>query len=97
MSGFDDHSELVKIFAVNEWFNSVGYKISIISRFIQDDFGYKLSISVGDFENMDLKIELKLKNTQFKKQMKILTIGFQKLSYNVPQLGLVPSYENNNL
>lgn len=55
MSGFDDHSELVKIFVVNEWFNLVGYKISIISIFIQDDFGYKLSISVGDFERYGFK------------------------------------------
>lgn len=58
MSGFEDHTELVKIFAVNEWFCSVGFKISIISRFINDDFGYKLSISVGDFERYGFKNRL---------------------------------------
>ena len=36
MTGFDDHSELVQIFALNEWFGTVGYKISTPLSFLRD-------------------------------------------------------------
>ena len=67
MTGFDDHSELVQIFALNEWFGTVGYKISIISRFIQEDFGYKLSISVGDFEKYGISTRLEAEKLAIQK------------------------------
>jgi hypothetical protein len=40
---FEDKDPIIQIFLINEWFGTVGYKISIISRYIKDDFGYIVS------------------------------------------------------
>jgi hypothetical protein len=37
---------IIQIFLINEWFGTVGYKISIISRY-KDDFGYIVSTNEG--------------------------------------------------
>lgn len=58
MSGFEDHSELIQIFALNEFFGTVGYKISIISRFIQDDYGYIVYVNEGEHYRYGLNSRL---------------------------------------
>jgi hypothetical protein len=58
MTGFEDNP-IIQIFLINEWFGTVGYKISIISRYIKDDL-YIVSTNEGEFINMELKRELKL-------------------------------------
>jgi hypothetical protein len=57
---FEDKDPIIQIFLINEWFGTVGYKISIISRYIKDDFGYIVSNKRKSFINMELKRELKL-------------------------------------
>jgi hypothetical protein len=62
MTGFEDKDPIIQIFLINEWFGTVGYKISIISRYIKDDFGYIVSTNEGEFYKYGIKTRIEADN-----------------------------------